>query len=296
MTSSGQETHAAQHPGLPPAVEAALWRLPADPGERSTTNAAGIPFSSLAWGDPNDRPLILIHGVTASARIWWRIGPALAASGRRVVAVDLPGHGLTGNWIGHHRIRDNAADVAAWIRAAALDVPDVQVVGHSWGAVTAAALPVAGIRPATLVLLDPPAVPLSLIARMASDRSEVPDADFPTARERLSAANPSWSAEDLDAKAEAVMQLDVDAARAVVTQNGDWDAGLADLADRRQPASPSASSGVTRRLAPSSPMPLWRRSPRSSGRITSRPSEAPRTRRSARTRPKPRPTILAALR
>ena len=27
------------------------------------------------------------------------------------------------------------------------------------------------------------------------------------------------------------MQLDVDAARAVVTQNGDWDAGLADLAD-----------------------------------------------------------------
>ena len=231
MTSSGQETHAAEHPGLPPAVAADLWRLPADPGERSTTSAAGIPFSSLAWGDPDDRPLILIHGVTASATIWWRMGPALAASGRRVVAVDLPGHGLTGNWIGHHRIRDNAADVAAWIRAAALDVPEVQVVGHSWGAVTAAALPVAGIRPATLVLLDPPAISLSLIARMAADRSEVPDTDLATVRERQSAANPGWSAEDIEANAEAVVHLDVDAARAIVTQNGDWDAGLADLAD-----------------------------------------------------------------
>jgi pimeloyl-ACP methyl ester carboxylesterase len=231
MTSPLEKSPAADDPRLPPAVTAALWRLPADPGERSATSAAGIPFSSLAWGDRDDRPLILIHGVTASARIWWRIGPALAASRRRVVAVDLPGHGLTGHWIGHHRIRDTAADVAAWIRAAALDVPEVQVVGHSWGAVTAAALPIAGIRPATLVLLDPPAIPLSLIALMASDRSQVPDVDQATARARLSAENPTWSEEDLDAKAEAVLQLDVDAARAVVTRNGDWDAGLADLAD-----------------------------------------------------------------
>src|SRR3954449_1151560 len=96
---------------LPPAVEAAPASAPdaVDGVERSTTSAAGIPFSSLAWGDPDDRPLILIHGVTASATIWWRIGPALAASGRRVVAVDLPGHGVTGHWVGHHRFRDNAA-------------------------------------------------------------------------------------------------------------------------------------------------------------------------------------------
>ncbi len=99
------------------AVVAALDDPKPDPGRRTTTEAAGIPFSALEWGDPADRPLVLIHGVTASARIWWRIGPALAAGGRRVVAVDLPGHGLTGHWQGHHRFRDNAADVAAWIRA-----------------------------------------------------------------------------------------------------------------------------------------------------------------------------------
>ena len=64
-----------------------------DPGVREVVTAAGIPFSALTWGDPSARPLVLLHGVTASAAIWWRVGPALAATGRRVVAPDLPGHG-----------------------------------------------------------------------------------------------------------------------------------------------------------------------------------------------------------
>ena len=64
--------------------------------------------------------------------------------------------------------------MAAWIRAAGLDVPEVQIVGHSWGGMTAAALPRSGIRPATLVLLDPPAVPYALISLMVSDPSELP--------------------------------------------------------------------------------------------------------------------------
>src|ERR687897_1911830 len=111
---------------LPAAVEATL----ADPkgGERITVEAAGIPWSALVWGDPVARPLLLIHGVTSSAAIWWRIGPALAATGRRVVAVDQAGHGRTGHWQRHHRFRDNAADVAAFIRAANLWRDDLQVV------------------------------------------------------------------------------------------------------------------------------------------------------------------------
>ena len=147
---------------LPAAVAAAL-RAPTE-GERIAVEAAGIPWSALAWGDPGARPLLLIHGVTSSAAIWWRVGPALAATGRRVVAVDRPGHGQTGHWQGHHRFRDNAADVAAFVRAAGLDRDDLQVVGHSWGAMTAAALPAAGLRPATLVLVDPPAVPHAFMA------------------------------------------------------------------------------------------------------------------------------------
>ena len=200
-------------------------------GEPTTTQAAGIPFASVAWGDPADRPLVLIHGVTASSRVWWRIGPTLAATSRRVVAVDLPGHGETGHWQGHHRFRDNAADVAAWLRAAGLDVPELQIVGHSWGAMTAAALPVNGIRPATLVLLDPPAIPHAIISLMANDPSEQVYADLETAAAAVSAANPSWSNADVLAKADALVRLDADAARAVVLDNGDWDGGLADICD-----------------------------------------------------------------
>ncbi len=216
---------------LPPAVAAALADATHLPGHRTITLASGIPFSAITWGAPDDRPLVLIHGVTASARIWWRMGPALAAAGRRVVAVDLPGHGLTGHWTGHHRFRDNAMDVASWFRAAGLDTPHVQVVGHSWGAMTAAALPVAGIRPATLVLLDPPTIPFAVISRMASDPSEVSYPDLATAAARIAAANPDWIRGDVEAKAEALVQLQFEAARAVLLDNGDWDGGLADLTD-----------------------------------------------------------------
>jgi pimeloyl-ACP methyl ester carboxylesterase len=218
---------------LPVAVRAVLTAAPEtiEPGERSVTDAAGIPFASIAWGETSGRPLILLHGVTASARIWWRVGPALAASGRRVVAVDLPGHGLTGHWAGHHRFRDTAGDVAQWIRAIGLDVPELQVVGHSWGAMTAAALPWFGIRPATLVLLDPPAIPLAVISMMANDPAELPGPDLERTMADLTRRNPRWSVADVRAKADALMQLDISAARAVVLENGDWDGGLAALSD-----------------------------------------------------------------
>ena len=220
------------HPtDLPPAVAAVLAMPDPGPGEPSTTQAAGIPFASIAWGDPAARPLLLIHGVAASSLVWWRVGPALAAAGHRVTAPDLPGHGLTGHWLGHHRFRDNAADVAAWIRAAGLDVPGLQVVGHSWGGMTAAALPLAGIRPATLVLLDPPSIPHAVISMMASDPSQRPYPDLKSAVSGLAAANPTWPAGDVEAKADALVRLDANAALAVLLDNGDWDGGLADLSE-----------------------------------------------------------------
>jgi len=217
-----------------PAAVAAVIEAPSDvvdAGVRSVTLAAGIPFSALNWGDPTARSLILVHGVTASARVWWRLGPALAAAGRHVVAVDLPGHGRTGRWTGHHVFRDTAADVAAWIRATGLEGPETQIIGHSWGAMTTAALPIAGIRPATLVLLDPPAIPHAIISRMASDPSEVSYPDLETALSEVGRLHPDWSRGDVRAKAEALVELEVEAARAVLLDNGDWDGGLADLAE-----------------------------------------------------------------
>ena len=214
---------------VPPAVRAAL--AAPEPGARITITAAGIPFSALTWGEPGDRPLLLVHGVTSSALNWWRLGPALAATGRRVVAVDLPGHGETGHWTGHHHFRDNATDVAAFVRAAGLVRDDLQVVGHSWGAMTAAALPTAGLRPATIVLLDPPVAPHAVMAAMAADPDERRYDTLAEAIAVVRGKNPAWSDGDVLAKAESLIRLDEAAARAVLVDNGDWDGGLADLAD-----------------------------------------------------------------
>ena len=214
---------------LPIAVASVLDDPP--PGERLTVDAAGIAYSALAWGDPAGRPLLLLHGVTSSAGNWWRVGPALAATGRRVVAPDLPGHGLTGDWRGQIRFRDNAAGLIAFAENAGISSDDLQVVGHSWGAVTAAAFPVAGLRPATIVLVDPPALPFALIAQKATDPTEHGYDDVDEAIEAVRAQNPGWSDGDIRHKAEALTQVDEIAARAVVLDNGDWDGGIADLED-----------------------------------------------------------------
>ncbi len=214
---------------LPDAAAAAL-RAPTE-GDRLAVEAAGIPWSALSWGDPGARPLLLIHGVPSSAATWWRIGPALAATGRRVVAVDQPGHGRTGHWQGHHRFRDNAADLAAFVRAAGLERNGLQVVGHSWGAVTAAALPAAGLRPATLVLVDPPVLPHEYIALEAAEPTGVTNPDMSDAISAVRTENPGWDEGDIRAEALALTLLDEAAARSVVLDNGDWDGGLADLAD-----------------------------------------------------------------
>lgn len=214
---------------LPDVVAAALEQ-PGN-GERITVEAAGIPWSAIVWGDAAARPLLLIHGVTSSAAVWWRIGPALAATGRRVVAVDQAGHGLTGHWQGHFRFRDNAADIAVFIREAGLDRPQLQVIGHSWGAATAAALPAVGLRPATLVLLDPPVLPLARISLEASDPAQQTYSDIDEAIAAVRAGAPDWSDGDVRAKAEALTTLDEAAARAVLLENGDWDGGLAELRD-----------------------------------------------------------------
>ncbi len=225
---------------LPAPVAAAL----AAPGEgrRIGVDASGIPWSAIEWGE-GDRHLLLVHGITSSARAWWRVGPALAADGWRVVAVDLPGHGLTGHWTGHHRFRDNAADLATFVRAAGLLEPartagvsaglsrGLAIVGHSWGAMTVAALPLAGLCPELLVLMDPPDVPLGVLAEMVDDPVERRYDTIEEAVRVLRAAYPDWPDGDVEAKAEGLTQFDEDSARAVLLDNGDWDGGLAAISD-----------------------------------------------------------------
>jgi pimeloyl-ACP methyl ester carboxylesterase len=225
----GSEPIRATVSDLPTAVAAALQRPTA--GERNRVDVNGLSWATLSCGSPGDPPMLLVHGVTSEALTFWRIGPALAATGRRVIAVDLPGHGLTGGWSGRHRFAQTAQDLAGFIRAAGLDRTDLVVLGHSWGGMVVAGLPAAGIRPAVLILLDPPAQTRDELEWMTRDPSEVPYPTLAEARAAIRAANPSWADGDVDAKAQGVNHFDAQAVLAILLENGDYDAGLAALSD-----------------------------------------------------------------
>jgi pimeloyl-ACP methyl ester carboxylesterase len=88
-------------------------------------------LSALVWGaEPPE--LVFLHGGAQNAHTWDTVALAL---GRPLVAIDLPGHGHSdGGKEGQLDLTDNAADVAAVIRALA---PDAKaVIGMSLGGMT----------------------------------------------------------------------------------------------------------------------------------------------------------------
>ncbi len=129
----------------------------------------GMRMAYLIWGndvppgvDPLNRPckakrdVVLIHGLTSTSRTWWRMGPALALAGYRVVAPDLPGHGDSTPPADGYALQHTAAAVDAAMTA--LDVRSPIVAGHSWGGAVAlvhATEPGMQAPPSRLILVDP---------------------------------------------------------------------------------------------------------------------------------------------
>ncbi len=222
---------------LPSAVSAAIRDLAARPegGTRRTVDAGGYRLSVLAWGPADGQPILLFHGVTSSARTFWRVGPALAALGHHAIAVDLPGHGRTGGGADGQGFGfvDTARVMAAFARSVVGDGPDdrLTVVGHSWGAIIAAHLPLAGLRPGRIVLLDPPVMDRTILEWMVNDPSSRPDTSPDSALATIKAENPTWLEGEQIVKAEALTEVVPAAAIAILLGNGDWDAGLAALGD-----------------------------------------------------------------
>lgn len=216
---------------LPPVVAAALANpAPGEPGEVAVDGSA---WPTTSWGEPSHPPLLLVHGVTSNAGIWWRVGPALAAAGRRVVAVDMPGHGRTTPGKRSHLFADTAAELAAFIRAAGLDRPELAVVGHSWGGMVSAHLPAAGLAPRKLVLLDPPMLTHARMVALTEQPTERTYDDLDDAAAAVRAANPGWSDGDVAAKALALTEFNAELVLDVLRGNGDWDGGMAALRDPR---------------------------------------------------------------
>jgi pimeloyl-ACP methyl ester carboxylesterase len=221
---------------LPSAVAVVLGATSLDdapPAEISAVDAVGMTWETRSWGSSADTALLMAHGIMSDSGVYWRLGPALAATGRWVIGVDLPAHGGTGLWNGRFLLADTAADLAACIRAMGLDTTRLVVLGHSWGAAVAAALPGAGLVPSGLILVDPPDLDLEGLVAMTRDPIEHSYESVDQAASNLRAQYPEWSEGDLEAKARALTRFDPEAANAILGGNGDWDAGLGPL---RHPA------------------------------------------------------------
>jgi pimeloyl-ACP methyl ester carboxylesterase len=122
--------------------------------EARRVDVDGTAISYLAWGDPGARGLVLVHGGGAHAHWWDHIAPLLALD-RRVVALDLSGHGDSGR-------RDTysldawATEVLAVAADAGLTEPPT-VIGHSMGGlVTLRLASLHGARLAGAVVIDSP--------------------------------------------------------------------------------------------------------------------------------------------
>jgi pimeloyl-ACP methyl ester carboxylesterase len=141
---------------------------------------------------------VLVHGVAGWHRTWWRVGPAIADRGWRVVAVDQRGHGRSPRIDGHVTVGDLAADLGAVIER--IGAPVDALIGHSLGAAVSAEL--AYLRPELakrLVLEDPPALSRAGDVPWLADLEReliAAHADFDGEVARELAQNPAWLEED----------------------------------------------------------------------------------------------------
>jgi pimeloyl-ACP methyl ester carboxylesterase len=191
------------------------------PPSRGYLQAGATRLSYLDWGGQGP-PLLLLHGITSSARSWWRVAPALAAQGYHVYALDLPGHGESAE-TGDHRIANIAALVGATIRELGLERPTL--IGHSWGGATTLALAAEDRSLLARAVLVDPAVRMSRAT--AEDRlsfflqgvGDPPEATVSAIR----ANNPDWHDCDVFWKGEAFEQCRAAAVRGLFLESGEWD-------------------------------------------------------------------------
>lgn len=93
----------------------------------------GQSIAYVEMGNPEGKPVLLIHGYTDNSRSWSLLAPYL--KDRHLFAIDLRGHGKSGAPDCCYSISDFAVDAALFIETVAGGKADV--VGHSLGSLTA---------------------------------------------------------------------------------------------------------------------------------------------------------------
>ena len=166
------------------------------------TRRPAVGLARRSWSS-GSRTALLVHGSTSSSATWWRVGPALAARGWSVTALDLPSHGAS------RALGDPAhpgalaaalaTELAGGIAAGGEQGYDL-LLGHSLGAVAAIVLlaeypELAG----RLVLEEPPgpnstdwAAEADAVERSAAAARRDPGGELA----RTVAAQPRWEEQD----------------------------------------------------------------------------------------------------
>jgi lipase len=125
-----------------------------------------VELNVLEWGDPAGPPLVCLHGVTGHGERFRQLAERRWAT-RRVLALDLRGHGRSG-WEPPWTLVTHVADLVE--TAAALGVAQADWAGHSFGG--RLVLELAAAHPQLVrkaVLLDPA---IQIPAHVAGDSAQ----------------------------------------------------------------------------------------------------------------------------
>ncbi|WP_216906787.1 alpha/beta fold hydrolase [Nocardia noduli] len=105
------------------------------PVRTTTVRGHGVDLAVYEWGRRGDEPLVLVHGLSDTHRVWTDVA-VLLADGFRVITYDVRGHGRSSRPDEPHGYRLDllAEDFFALVDAVSPHRP-VHVCGHGWGAV-----------------------------------------------------------------------------------------------------------------------------------------------------------------
>ncbi|ANZ23568.1 alpha/beta fold hydrolase [Rhodococcus aetherivorans] len=158
----------------------------AAPVETGNVEVDGVSIAYRAWGEEGRPGIVLVHGGMAHSRWWDHVAPQLA-EGRRVVALDMSGHGDSGHRDGYS-LELWAAEVLAVAQAGGIAGPPV-LVGHSMGGIVSfAASHLYGDRLDGVVILDSPIrdlTPEEIEMRAQAARERSGTKVYPTAEEAM---------------------------------------------------------------------------------------------------------------
>lgn len=112
-----------------------VFAAPALAGSVSLTTADGVALHAETWGT-GSKGVVLVHGKEQSAEDWSRFADGLASRGFHVIAVDLRGHGTSGQVslspAVYPQMTNDVAAATSWIREHG--ATEVHLIGANLGA------------------------------------------------------------------------------------------------------------------------------------------------------------------